>query len=53
MSVVTEYIAEREKYFNSIGKYFCENEVKCDKQCEVCNKYFENNLIKERLKEKK
>ncbi len=53
MSVVTRYQIEREKYFNSIGEYFCQNEKKCAAQCDACNKYFENKLIKEQEKEKK
>jgi len=39
MSITLKYIIEREKYFNSIGEYFCQKEDKCSKQCEACNKY--------------
>lgn len=53
MSIVTKYQIEREKYFNSIGEYFCQNEKMCSAQCEACSKYFENKLIKEQEKEKK
>lgn len=52
MSVVTKYQIEREKYFNSIGEYFCQNEKKCAAQCKACNEYFENKLIKEVAKVK-
>jgi hypothetical protein len=53
MSIVLKYIIEREKYFNSIGEYFCQSEDKCKQQCESCNKYFEDRLIKEQSKGKK
>jgi len=52
MSFVTKYQIEREKYWNTIGIYFCSKarEDQCEKQCEECNKYFENKLIKEQMK---
>jgi hypothetical protein len=53
MSITLKYIIEREKYFNSIGDYFCQNEKKRQAQCDACNKYFENKLIKEQEKVKK